>query len=50
MSLKEEGSQFELLQDINSLIINAMLDNQILDKYDLSHVKYNKNTQRYELD
>ena len=50
MKLKESGPAYELLQDINHLLIQAALDNQILEKYELSHVRLNKKTQRYELD
>ena len=42
MKIKESGPQFELLQDILHLMIKSSLDNQILEKYELSHVKFNK--------
>jgi hypothetical protein len=49
MKLKEEGPQFELLQEIVHLLISNSLKSKILDESELSHIKYNKDTEKWQL-
>jgi hypothetical protein len=40
MKMKEIGPQFDLLKDIVHVIIKNLIDNQILEKHELSHIKW----------
>lgn len=42
VKLKEEGDQYELIQEINGIVIQAMIDDKVIDRSELSHVKKNK--------
>ncbi|CDW84621.1 activating signal cointegrator 1 complex subunit 1-like [Stylonychia lemnae] len=46
--LKEEGEQFELLKDVIHVLIKAMIDYKVIDKRDLSHIRFNSKTKRFE--
>ena len=51
MKLKEEGEQFELLQDLLHLIVDTVYKKyKCLEWNELSYIKYNKETSRYEYD
>ena len=44
MKLNEEGDQFKLFRDINSLIIGSCLKYDLLEKHELSHIDYDYKT------
>lgn len=48
MKLKEAGDQYELLKDINGIIIEGMIDHKVVARKDLVHTKFNKDKMRYE--
>lgn len=50
MKLKEEGEAFETVRDIIDFLVKECLDQEVLQKHELSHCNYNKQTQRYELE
>ncbi len=49
MPLKEEGSQYELLQDIiNTIIHEVMLqDLPLIEPHELSHISYDQKKDKY---
>ena len=50
MKLKQEGTQFELLEDIIHLIVKSCVDQKLLEKHELVHVKQDYQTKKYRLD
>ena len=50
MKLKESGPQYELLQDIVNLIVHSFMDNQMLEKHELTHIRYDYKKQYYSVD
>jgi 2'-5' RNA ligase len=50
MKLKEEGEAFEFVKDIVDLLVKECLERKVLEKHQLSHCNYNKQTERYELE
>jgi 2'-5' RNA ligase len=50
MKLKEDGEAFERVRDIVDLLVKECLQQEVLQKQELSHCNYNKQTQRYELE
>ena len=49
MKLKENGSQYELLQDIVNIIIHSYLNNGIVEKHELQHIHFDYKKQYYTL-
>ena len=50
MKLKEDTDQFELLREVNHIIIQSLVDHKVLERKDLSHIRLNPKTKRYESD
>jgi 2'-5' RNA ligase len=50
MKLKEEGRDFELVRDMIHILVQECLDTGVLEKSDLSHCNFNKQSNRYELE
>lgn len=48
LQIKEEGAQFELLKDIQHLLVDTLLKEKVVFFRDLSHIHFNKETQKYE--
>ena len=50
MKIKEDTDQFELLREVNHILIQSLIDHKVLQRRELSHVNLNPKTKRYESD
>jgi 2'-5' RNA ligase len=50
MKLKETGDAFERVRDLIDLLVKECLEQEVLQKQELSHCNYNKQSARYELE
>ena len=50
--MKEEGPQFELLQDIVNIILTSIMtqDPPLIEKHEMQHVNHDKKTGRWSVD
>jgi len=48
MKLKEDTPSYEAVKQINHLIIQAMLAHEVLEKKELSHIRWNEEKKRYD--
>lgn len=46
--VKEDSEDYERIKEINGIIIQAMIDNKVIERKDLSHISLNRG--RYEAD
>uniref|UniRef100_A0A7S3IF96 A-kinase anchor protein 7-like phosphoesterase domain-containing protein n=1 Tax=Strombidium inclinatum TaxID=197538 RepID=A0A7S3IF96_9SPIT len=49
MGLQEDTEEFDLLQDVVHIVISKALEQGVLERHELQHVKWDKNKNRYTL-
>lgn len=40
--INQNNEMFELLREINHILISTMLENKVLERHELSHARFNK--------